>query len=153
MSLIGMIHSGADYLSSASRTLQDPRLTNEELVEVFDNLKVVEGGIGEVVKVARERVMELVKNDGEQDGNSLKLNVGEFEVLARPRKLGPDAKLVQALLESKGLELNVYMTPKISYSVNEAALKILVANGALTEAEVKACIPEVEYNLLKPNRL
>lgn len=153
MSLFVMIQSGAEYLSAVSKSLQDPHLPNEDLVGVFDNLKAVESGLEGACKVARDRVMELVRDLGYKDENSLRLEIGEYELVARPRRLGPDPKLLEALIASKGLDVSMYMTPKVTYTVDDARLKMLLREGLVSQEEVNECTPPTEYNLAKPKRV
>lgn len=147
-----MTKAGSEYLTAASLVLSQTSLPTPVLVETFDQLKGYEDAVADVVGVARGKLLDIVKAQGSGD-SSLKLNVGGYEVSARPRKTGLDAKKLEALLRAKGMDPAAHMTTKVTYEVDAAKAEVLVGMGKLTSDELNTCIPPLEYNLMRPKKV
>ena len=147
-----MQKAGADYLTAASLILSQDNLPVPVLAETFDMLKGYEDAISDVAGVARGKLLDLLREQGSGE-SSLKLTVGGWELSARPRKTGLDAKKLEALLRAKGIDPTMYMTTKVSYEVDPARVPLLTADGKLTQAELDTCVPPLEYNLMRPKKV
>lgn len=147
-----MQKAGADYLTAASLILSQDNLPVPVLAETFDMLKGYEDAVSDVAGVARGKLLDLLKEQGSGE-SSLKLTVGGWELSARPRKTGLDAKKLEALLRAKGIDPTNYMTTKVSYEVDPARVPLLTADGKLSQAELDTCVPPTEYNLMRPKKV
>jgi hypothetical protein len=147
-----MTKAGNEYLTAASLVLSQTNLPTPVLVETFDQLKGYEDALADVVGVARGKLLDIIKEQGSGD-SSLKLTVGGYEVSARPRKTGLDAKKLEALLRAKGIDPSSYMTTKVTYEVDPPRAEALVQLGKLTQDELNTCIPPLEYNLMRPKKV
>lgn len=143
---------GNDYLTAASLILSQTNLPVPVLAETFDMLKGYEDAISDVAGVARGKLLDLLKEKGSGE-SSLKLTVGDWELSARPRKTGLDAKKLEALIRAKGIDPTNYMTTKVTYEVDPARTELLIADGKLTQAELDTCVPPIEYNLMRPKKV
>jgi len=147
-----MQKSGNDYLAAASLILSQENLPAPVLAETFDMLKGYEDAVSDVAGVARGKLLDMLKEKGSGE-SSLKLTVGDWELSARPRKTGLDAKKLEAVLRAKGIDPTNYMTTKVTYEVDPTRAPLLIADGKLTQAELDTCVPPIEYNLMRPKKV
>lgn len=144
--------SGNDYLTAASLILSQENLPAPVLAETFDMLKGYADAIDDVAGVARSKLLDMLKEKGSGE-SSLKLVVGDWELSARPRKTGLDAKKLESLLRAKGIDPTAYMTTKVTYEVDPTRTELLTRDNRLTQAELDTCVPPLEYNLMRPKKV
>jgi len=126
-----------------------------DAASVYTQLKGIEDILTDMGKLARDRLLAYVKSEGTQvtEGGSLKASFGNFEVSAIVRSAGYDAKKVQVMLRSKGLDATAGCDTEIKYKPNPDKLEALVSTGKMTAQELKSCKADVEYRLERPVRI
>lgn len=130
-------------------------LTPPALAGAFDTLKDWDDVVSDLIKSARERLLTLLKSDGEKttDAGTLRLNVDGWALEARPQSTNYDAKRLEALLRAKGLSVDTYMTREVSYSVSPDGVARLLADGVATLDELNTTKPEARFNVMRPKKV
>jgi hypothetical protein len=139
--------------ASKALTYMAAQLTNagpEASALITEELYKVEAIIESLKETARRRLTALVVASGEvhTEAGSKRLVVGEWELEARVRDTGLDARKVEQMLRSKSKPPEAGMDAVVTYKVNPS--KLLVCG--LSEEEVNACKKEVSYTLQRPKR-
>lgn len=144
-----------DPVQRAADVLSQENPPTSELADAFADLKRYEANIESVVKMARDRVEQVLRSQGTQDAETgtLHLDAGGWKLEARPRSVKHSAKTVEALLRAKGLSPEKYMQRKVVYEVDESMLSSLVDIGNITQDELEACRPPLAYNIMSPRSL
>ena len=100
---------------------------------------------------ARARILDLAVRTGEPSGDSGQSRRLTFSdgrtTLAKATKTGIDAKVFEASLRAKSIDVTKYMIQEIKYKLPsdfDGPAKA-VADKVFTEDEVKAMYPEVSY--------
>jgi len=126
------------------------------LAEAYDRLTEVQKVVEDTIKVAKDKMKELVKSTGtfvEGTKGSYEAVLGEYQYSIRPTRTGVDPKKLEALLRSKDKDPEVYMDPKVTYTVNEQKLGAALAKKVLTKAELETCMYEESYALQPPKKV
>lgn len=126
-----------------------------ELAAVQGKLKGWSDAIEALCKSARDRMLALIKEKGqkETDAGTLRYREGGMVFEARPLKTGLDPKKVEALLRAKGVtHIEQYMTPTISYTMNDATRSLILRDGKMTEAELDTCRYGESYAVQTPKK-
>jgi hypothetical protein len=151
------INQFRDTMQLALRTAADVfslDLKPGPLSSLFAQVKTWERAIEDLVKNGRDRLLNLVLEQGEQvtETGTKRLTVDGWEIEARPRKSGLDPKKLEGLLRAKNLPVEKYMTPEITYSVSELGVQNLLREGKMTPDEMTNCHHELAYNLMTPKK-
>ena len=130
-------------------------ITPNDVSAVYLQLKNVEDVLKDIGSLARDRLLAYIKQEGEpiSEGGSLKARLGEYEVCAIIRSAGYDAKKVQQMLRSKGLDATAGCDTEIKYKPNPDKLEALVDTGRLTRDELKLCKVDPDYRVERPTRV
>ncbi len=90
---------------------------------------------------AREQIIELLKDQGTPDPETTKitLEAGSIVLSMHANRTGTDPAALQKLLRAKEMDPASWMTPTISYKVDQDKLELLIAKKKLTKAEVESC--------------
>lgn len=121
----------------------------EAVATIYEGLSNWGGALERVQKMVKERLLTLAVSQGRvaTEKGTRRLQVGGWELEARVHRSGLDPKRVEGLLRAKGLPVEQYMDPTISYKVNENRLEGGVNLGKLTADEVESCRYELNYTL------
>lgn len=121
---------------------------------LFSLLKKTKETVEGLHNSMRDAIKEYTLANGEQttEGGQLVATVGNWKLTLRPRaKPGTlDAKKVEGLLRSKGLNPDEWMDPTISYAVNEEKWQTLIQRKRVSADESTGCEKDLEYNVMAP---
>lgn len=126
----------------------------EQLPSVYGQLKSWEENLGDLSKSVRGTLLAILRNSGEvvTDAGTLRAQIGEYQVEARPQKTGLDKSKVQALFLAKGININEWMQKTIVYDIDQIKIDALLEQGEITRAELDTCRPEKTWALQRPKK-
>lgn len=119
-------------------------MTPGNMFETHDAILAMADALGEFVKVAREKTVHILVNEGTQTSQAGSVafrwekggRVWEKKAVVR---MGVDPQKIEALLRAKGFQLEKGMDATIEYKPNQWKLQVLVAEGQVTQDELDAC--------------
>lgn len=118
-------------------------LAPDQVARLFALSKVIgEAVVKSIEPVLKDRVVRLLKERGTQvtEGGSRAATIDGWKLFMKPHRTGLEAKKVEGLLRAKGVrDMELYMTPDISYKVSEAGILKAVEEGLLTRDELESC--------------
>lgn len=118
--------------------------------EAYSALKDAAKLIEDIQKVAKQRIQELVKKSGElvpETKGTIRSESLGYEL--RPTRTGFDSKKVEALFRAKGVDVNKYMDPVVTYVISDNKLLAAAADGVLSKDELEACRYDESYSVWK----
>jgi hypothetical protein len=128
------------------------QLAPAERAELLSNISKWGRLLDATAKVHKDEVKKMVLEQGEvvTEAGTKRMESGGYVWEVRPQKSGYDAKKVEAGLRAQGLNPQEHMQMEVSYSVDQAKLDALVADGKLSMDELKDWEVEKTYNVQAP---
>lgn len=130
-------------------------LTPLDLIAAYGTVKDTEDVVKTLTENLRKRTLEQLQTNGEQvtEKGTMRLEVDDMTIEARPQKTGYDPKKIEGLLRAKQASVSEYMAQVITYAIDETKLHAAVTDGVLTQDELNTCKHEVNYALQRPKKV
>ncbi len=145
------INAVAEGLAAVAKIVAGPA-TPTQMMSVMSQLKSWSSAVSDIEKIAKKQILLVLQMEGEKvtDKGSLRLEKDGVRFEARPHRTGVDPKKLEALLRAKKLNVEGWMTPTITYKVNEENVVELRTRGIITPAEYAAIQYETTMVVQQP---